>query len=201
MGAITGSTVAAFGSNYVAGDVIVIQQGSNAGATVAIHTVDGSGVPLTYTLPQDGFASVPNVVRGCGYSVQNNVPTVNGASPGTGFRVNITAVGPGTDASHGRIASFGSVVGGSGYAVNDTGYFLQGANISGVYRVTFVFGGAVSFFNFEPGDGYSVGPITTVATGPQPGGGSGFTFDVTAIVPCTSGGGGGSGYQNHVFGG
>jgi hypothetical protein len=65
--------------------------------------------------------------------------------------------------------------------------------------VTTAFGGGVSFFNFDPGDGYAVGPITTSPAGPQPGSGSGFALNVTAVVPCSAGGS--TGYVNITFGG
>lgn len=189
MGAITSSSVSSLGSGYIAGDVIEIAQGGNLSATIAIYTVDGLGVPLTYALPDQGFAGFFNdAIRGCGYFVQNNVPTFNGGSGGSGFVINILAVGPGTDATHGRLSS-GIVVPGRGYAVNDTGLFVQGSNQSACYRVTTIFpgSGGVAFFNFDPGDGYTLGPVTTIPAGPQPGSGSGFTRNSTGVSPCSSG--------------
>src|SRR6266849_5269416 len=125
-GAIISSSVAALGSGYSANQSIRVSQapGPDDGARVLIQTVDGSGVPLTYLLPDQGYFQT---LRGCGYTPANNVPTTFGGG-GSGFAINILAVGPGSDATHGGIFSFTSLSGGSGYALHDTGNLVQGAN-------------------------------------------------------------------------
>ncbi len=204
MGAITDSEVAALGSGYTAGDTLVVSQGGHTGATFYIRTVDGSGIPLDYIRPEEGFASFgSNAERGCGYSIQGNVPCTGGS--GHGLELNILAVGPGSDATHGRISVLLINASGSGWAVNDTGLLIQGGNNSGAYRVTSVTGtGAVLSMEIDPGDGYVVGPATTQNGGPQPGSGIGFTFPyagmdlfIQTIVACP-GVGPTSGYVNRL---
>ena len=192
MGAITSSSVAALGSGYSGGDILTVP-GGGANALVVINFVDGSGVPTSYVLPDQGFTTAG--VRGCGYRVANNIVCSGGS--GTGFKLNILSVGPGTDATHGNIGGTSVASGGSGYTVNDTGYIIQGTNTSGVYgQIGIGVGGAVTFFDIDPADGYKVGLATTTPGGPFPGSGSGFTINITSISPC---GGALSGYRNRFY--
>ncbi len=204
MGAITSSAEISLGSGYSAGELLGVIQGTGANftlpsAAIAILTVDGSGVPLTFLLPQEWDAGPPTEIgpsQGCGYFVQNNLATKHIAGPGAGagFVINILAVGPGSDLTHGSIGETQLDAGGVGYAVGDTGLIVQGGNHSAKYIVTAVDGitGAVTEVNSppapdiinDPADGYAVGPATTLNAGPQPGVGVGFTLDILEISMC-----------------
>lgn len=192
-GAITSSSVAAVGSGYTSGDSLLVTGGGGT-AGVVILTVGGGGVPSSYTLPDQGFAI--GAGRGCGYSVASNVPCSGGT--GTGFKINILAVGPGTNATHGTIGGTSVSSTGSGYAPADTGFFVQGANTSSVYIIDTVDGGGgVTTYNIDSADGYEVGIATTTPGGPQPGSGSGFTLAIASVFPCS--GGVQSGYRNKYY--
>lgn len=206
-GAIISSSAAAVGSGYAANDVIRVLQGANNGATVVILTVGGGGVPLTYSLPEQGYKTT-GANRGCGYNPASNLPTTPSFSGGTGFELNILAVGPGSDATHGGIFGFTTLIGGAGYALHDTGNLVQGANSSATYKITGIAGGVVVNFTNDPADGYAdsgvAGPVTFVNGGPQPGSGSGASITITfadgdisqcAFTPASSG------YINRIFGG
>lgn len=72
------------GSGYAALDTGHVIQGSNAGATFRVDTVDGGGAVLTYTITG----------AGAGYVPENALATdTNGI--GTGFKVNILTVNKG----------------------------------------------------------------------------------------------------------
>ena len=198
MGAITSSSVAALGSGYTAGDKLFITGGGGI-AVALIQTVGAGGVPATYLLPSAGaFADSGGnqlVERGCGYSIASNVPTTGGS--GSGFTIDILAVGPGTNATHGTINGTSLGSGGAGYAAGDSGVFVQGANQSGTYVVLTVDGGGgVVTWTPDPADGYAVGLTTTATGAPQPGSGSGFTMNIASISPC---GGVLSGYRNRFY--
>ncbi len=184
MGSITSTSVVSLGSGYAANDVIRVLQGANNTATIVIITVSG-GVPVTYNLPEQSFNGLPNrTQRGCGYTVENNVPTQMSGSGGSGFVINILTVGPNSDATHGVVDSFSTDPpgsGGSGYAVGDTGTFVQGTNNSGCYRVAAAAGGVVISAALDGGDGYAIGIATTVA---HTGGGSGFILDINDFFQC-----------------
>lgn len=203
MGAITSSSMGAAGSGYVANQIVRVSQGSgpNDGAHVVILTVGGGGVPLTLSLPEQGYETT-GALRGCGYTVQNGVPTTFGGAA-SGLTINILAVGPGSDATHGGIFSFSGLTGGVGFAVNDTGKLIQGSNSSSVYKVTGISGGAVVNLSIDPGDGYTAGTVSLVPAGPQSGSGSGASLTLTLgdISSCAFAPGVGSGYSNRVFGG
>lgn len=207
-GAIISSSVATPGSGYTANQIVRVSQspGPNDGAHVVILTVDGSGVPLTVSLPEQGYQTT-GAKRGCGYDPASNVPTTFGGA-GSGLALNILAVGPGSDATHGGIFGFTTLIGGSGYAVGDTGNLVQGANSSAVYRITGVAGGVVVNFSVDPGDGYAdsgvAGSVVFQNGGPQPGSGSGASITITfadgdisqcPFAPASSGS------INRVFGG
>ncbi len=214
MGAITSSSVSVLGSGYTAGDVLTVQQpGSGRTATIHIVTVDGSGVPLTYSLPDQGFGVL--ALRGCGYSVGSAVPTSGGT--GHGFKLDIAGVGPGSDSMHGSLVFPGGndhVFGnGGGFVVGDTGTLGQdgGTNTSATYRVTSVdLLGAVLEMIVDGADGYATsfnngsadwGPIFDATnSGPQPGVGGGLNPTGFSISAC-GGGGGSTGYVNRRFGG
>lgn len=72
---------------------------------------------------------------------------------------------------------------GSGYAVNDTGFFSTG-NGNAAYKITSVAGGAVTGYTITtPGTGYAVGnDVTTFTGGAQPGAGTGFAINLTAVT-------------------
>ncbi len=188
MGAITASSVVSLGSGYSAGVVLFVVQGANQTAYLQILTVDGSGVPLTYVLPEQSFAdsNVGISNRGCGYSPASNLPTAYASGPvgGVGFVVNILTVGPGTDATHGPIDELQIADGGAGYVTGDTGTIVQGGNVSGAYTVNASGGVVIDPVAFDPADGYAVGPATTVNGGPQPGIGAGLTLDILSILQC-----------------
>ena len=65
------------GSGYSAGDVLTVDDGGNS-ATVEILTVDGSGVPQTFQLQNNGT----------GYSIENGIPT-SYTGAGAGFKINV----------------------------------------------------------------------------------------------------------------
>lgn len=71
---------------------------------------------------------------------------------------------------------------GLGYAVGDTGMILGGL-IHSRYTVTGVDGsGGVTSYSLSGGNGYTVTTNQqTVTSGPQPGSGSGFSIDITAV--------------------
>jgi len=73
--------------------------------------------------------------------------------------------------------------GGSGYAVGDTGTVDTG-NFAATYVVDSVSGGVVVTYTItDPGGGYEVTTgATTEVGGSQPGSGSGFTIDITAVT-------------------
>jgi len=208
MGAITSSSVAALGSGYFAGETIKVLQGANDTARIVILTVDGSGVPLTYLLPHQISLTGPVQQPGCGYTVATNVPTTStptGGGIGSGFAINIDAVGPDSDATHGGITSIGVNNVGSGYVLHDTGLIVQGANQSAAYKIQGVSGGAIIALLVSRGDGYAFNlsgatNATALNAGPQPGVGSGAQFNIDDILQCDFIPGG-SGYQNRVFGG
>lgn len=197
-GAIVRTNTSIVGSGYTAGDIIDVDQSGNRTATINIQTVDGSGVPLTYLAPEDGFPS--RTLRGCGYTTQNNTPTAGGT--GSGFLIDILSVGPGTDATHGGIFSLSITTAGSGYALNDTGLIVQGANDSSTYKVTGASGGGVIHLLVDAADGYALGAASLTSGGPQPGGGSGCTIDINDVEPCSfTPPPSNSGYVNRLFGG
>lgn len=182
MGAITSSSVASSGSGYTPGQIVRLAQGSDDGARVVILTVNGSGVPLTLSLPEQGFQTT-GAHAGCGYFVQNNVPTTFGGA-GSGLTINILAVGPGSDATHGGIFGITVSAGGSGWAVNDTGTLVQGSNSSATYKVTGINTGALVNLSVDSVDGYAIGSVTLVPGGPHPGSGGGATVSVDTISQC-----------------
>ncbi len=210
MGAITSSSIATLGSGYSALDTLGIIQPGGVGARLQIITVDGSGVPLTFAMPEDNYpgtpASTPYVVhRGCGYSLGTGLATQNFGNPpspavGSGLTLDILSVGPGSDATHGVITGFDYaltplhfyIAGTSGYAPGDTGLIIQGANDSSPYVVGPLVGPgdadgpagallAVNGFAYDNADGYAHTPALAVSGGRQPGSGSGF-----ALTPYTS---------------
>jgi hypothetical protein len=82
----------------------------------------------------------------------------------------------------GIISTAGITAAGSGYAANDTGTITTG-NKNATYKVLTVSTGAVATFSITfGGSGYSVatGQATAVG-GAQPGAGTGFTVNVTAV--------------------
>ncbi len=188
MGSILSSSVVSVGTGYSALQNIAVKQGTNKTAHIFIITVDGSGVPLTYLLPEV-FANDPYRVtdRGCGYTVQNSVPTDNLGGGGSGFVVNILTVGPGSDGTHGVLANYTTTNTGSGYAVGDTGLFVQGGNNSATYRITTASGGHVAFLLRDFGDGYTLGVVVPTNGGSQPGIGSGYAITCTGTSQCSSG--------------
>jgi hypothetical protein len=85
-------------------------------------------------------------------------------------------------ATTGIIATAGITAAGTGYAANDTGTITTGNGLA-TYKVLTVSSGAVATFSITfGGAGYTVatGQATAVG-GAQPGAGTGFTVNVTAI--------------------
>jgi hypothetical protein len=83
----------------------------------------------------------------------------------------------------GIISAAGITAAGAGYAINDTGTITTG-NKNATYKVLTVSAGAVATFSITfGGSGYAIatGQATAVG-GAQPGAGSGFTVNVTAIT-------------------
>lgn len=86
------------------------------------------------------------------------------------------------------VAAFGGAIltsslnsGGAGYAVGDTGA-ISGGLISAVYIVVTVSGGAVTSYMLVGGTGYVTNTdVQTQPGGSQPGSGTGFTIDITAV--------------------
>lgn len=90
----------------------------------------------------------------------------------------------------GTITASGVTAGGNNYAVGDTGDipctdFLGNAGNPATYVVTTVSSGHVTGFTLTNHDpGYAVGPgLPTETSGAQPGTGTGFTVNATAINP------------------
>ncbi len=172
MGIVLSSSVVAVGTGYHAGDQIAVNQTGNHTATINILTVDGSGIPLTYALP-DTFmshtASPPQPTHGgCGYHTQNNVPTLGGF--GVGFILNILTVGPGSDINHGPIVSIDVSGNPAGWTLYDTGFIKQGGIIVGTFRAVGINTGALISIQIGSSDGCADGAVTLVAGGIQPGG-------------------------------
>jgi hypothetical protein len=73
--------------------------------------------------------------------------------------------------------------GGTGYAVNDTGTIVQSGGSGATYIVNSVSSGAVVTFTITSGGtGYSTATgVLTAKGGAQPGAGSGFTVNITAL--------------------
>src|SRR5207253_1382128 len=121
---------------------------------------------------------------------------------GAGFVINILAVGPNSDATHGVPDSLSldpPGAPGSGYVVGDTGFFTQGTNSSGCYRIAAASGGVPSSISIDGADGYALGPVICTRAGPQTGSGSGLILDLNDFNPC--GFVAISGYLNRTFGG
>lgn len=199
-GAIISSSLAAGGLGYTPNQVVRVSQspGPDDGARAVVLTVGAGGVVLTYSL-ESGYQTNA-ALRGCGYTAASNVPTTFGGA-GSGFAINILAVGPGSDATHGGIFSFTSLSGGSGYVLHDTGNLVQGANSSAVYRLSQVAGGVVINLSIDPADGYGAGVCNLVNGGPQPGVGTGASITLTLSDISQCGFGAPTGYRNRTFGG
>ncbi len=199
-GAILNAGLNNYGSGFSPNTILVVGQGSNNTARMVILTVDGDGVPTSYYLPPESFLTT-GALRGCGYFLQDGVPTYFnlGLTLPSPLTIDIRAVGPGSDATHGGIFSLSITAPGSGYALNDTGVIVQGANISSTYKVVGVSGGGVIHLSIEPADGYALGAASLANDGIQPGVGSGCSIDINDVEPCPFGAL--SGYINRTFGG
>lgn len=189
-GAITFFVIVSGGTGYAVGDEGDIVQGigiDNRSAEYVVDTVDGSGA-VTSVLPLGFGFLLPTrtTTRGCGY-MPGMARTNATSGGGSGMTIRIIAVGPGTDATHGKIGDFAINNTGTGYAAGDTGEITQGMNHTATYTIEGVIaGGVVAGLRFiDKADGYAVG--TNVATsrgGPQIGGGSGLTFDIISVFAC-----------------
>lgn len=102
--------------------------------------------------------------------------------------------------SIGPIAALEKNAGGTGYAVGDTGYLIQGGNTpgtpggNGTYIVDTEGSGVILTFTMtNAGTGYDTdvgtSELSTTPGGGQPGAGDGFTWDLLAVAPTTGGGG------------
>jgi hypothetical protein len=151
------SVVNAAGTGYAAGDQGTVNGGGTGTlAFYVVDTVDGGGGVLTYHL----------IDPGQGYATGTGIATTATTGAGTGFTIDIT-----------------STSGGLGYLVGDTGTIDTG-KVQAFYTVNTVDGsGAVLTYTISPsGAGYATG--TTISTTPgaaQPGIGSGFYVDITAV--------------------
>lgn len=85
----------------------------------------------------------------------------------------------------GQISASSLQNGGTGYAVNDTGTVINGSGVPATYIITAVSAGVVTTYTLTtPGTGYlPQNGYQTQRGGGQPGGGSGFTINVTAVPP------------------
>lgn len=155
---ISFSTLNAGGAGYAVGDTGSVA-GGNPSALYRVLTVGGGGAVATYQLTDPG----------AGYATAAGVATATGGSQpgsGAGFKINIT-----------------STSGGAGYAVGDTGT-VAGGKAQAFYTVNTVdANGSILTYTIAPaGAGYSVGTsIATATGGTQPGAGSGFLLDITAV--------------------
>jgi hypothetical protein len=155
-------------------NVLTVSTGSGIGYAVGdTGSIGGGTVPAQYTvLTVDGVGGVLTFAvtdPGAGYSPSVGTVAINGGvqpGVGVGFTVNITAS-----------------AGGAGYAVGDTGT-IAGGKAQAFYLITGVDanGSVLTYTLSTPGAGYATGDtIATMTGGPQPGAGSGFTIDITAV--------------------
>lgn len=170
---LTASQILDPGALYAIGDTVTMQASSGFQTAYPVLTVTAvADRPVgTYLLPN----------AGTGYATATGVATTNiqpQPGVGTGLTINVTAV------SQGRIQTAALGVGGTGYAVNDTGFVLSNSR-DAVYRVTSVAAGVVTgFIIVNPGSAYTTTGVATTQAAPGliPNNGAGFTLNITAVA-------------------
>jgi hypothetical protein len=162
-----------FASSAAPGEWIIDPDASpvtGATATISYPSVGSSGtVASRYSTATNRNADWHDIQDGSGaipYKIDKN----------GGITVNPTVVGP--------IASTSLAIGGTGYAVNDTGTFLVSNTGTGAtYIITSVSGGVVTGYTVTAaGTGYAVHVASGVVGGAQPGVGTGFSIFVLTIT-------------------
>jgi len=88
-GEITTVTLNAAGTGYSANDIVTIVQAGGSLGTVKVDTIGGGGAVATFSI----------ITPGSGYAVANGLSTTVVPSGGTGFKLNITAIGSLTSAT------------------------------------------------------------------------------------------------------
>lgn len=135
------------------------------GNTVSINGVTGSLVQVT-SVSGGAVTGVLLLAGGTGASVANNIATTAVTGSGSGFTIDVTAVGSG---------------GGTGYAVGDTIAVVQVGATPGYATVATVSTGVVTSLTVNQGSqgtGYTVAKgIPTTTTGA----GTGLEVDITAV--------------------
>lgn len=159
-------------SGYAAGDTGTVNGNVGTNPTwYTISTVANAGGALAIALTNDGTL----------FTTTNYSAVDGGAQPGvgTGMVIQVTSVNGVT----GAITGFNITSQGHGYALGDTGSFLQGgAGTNATYIVGSVgVAGQVLTLQLNNGGGYSLGNQSTSTGGPQPGGGTGLVLDILSV--------------------
>lgn len=166
---LTGGTIGVTGGLFAVGDTItLLPNGGEASAFPILTVTATSSAPVTaFSLTNHGTT----------YSSNTNVATtaIQG-QPGGGSGLTLN-----TTASAGVVGSAAINVGGTGYAVNDTGTINGGAS-NAIYRVTTVAAGVVTaVIILNGGAAYASASAVPTTRGSPPGNaGLGFTVNTTA---------------------
>lgn len=151
-GAIRTLSINAAGTGYAPGDTVTISGAGGAPhANLTVLTVGGSGEILTFSILENGV----------GYTIQTGVTTTS--SPGTGFTVNVTAVGD-------SIVEWGFASDadrGSGYSVADNIPLTGGSGTNAKLQINSVSSGASGSLTVEGTKTLSELGFTTGVTGQQ----------------------------------
>jgi hypothetical protein len=178
------------GSLYNVGDTIILQA-PNGGTVTAYPEIEVTSIS------NNPVTGVSLVNAGTTYTGASNVattPVQPQAGVGKGLTLNLTAV-------NGSITTFSIGSGGTGYAVNDTGYIIGGGGTGGWFIVTGESGGivnGVTLLNRGAGYGTTSGAATQAGAPFPPNTGTGFTLITAATSGPISAIGidnGGQGYQ------
>ena len=154
--------------NYALGYAASSVSGTPTGVDYTFYmTAWVPGNPATYWNDTLDYTLFNSLTPATPASITMNLDTTSSATPGTGATVNITAVsslGTGVPEPPGAASQFylGGIIetvtitGGTGYAVGDTYWLVQGSNITAQITITAVDGlGAITGFTIVP-DSYSV---------------------------------------------
>lgn len=155
---------------------IPLTGGSGTGAIATITTAPISPGNI-------GVVAVAVTTQGTGYLIGDILSASNaiiGAGSGSGFAVPVATL------SAGGIATFGSIIGGSGYSGTSGSYRnvpLTGGSGSGALADIMIgAGGAVSVVAISfPGINYLIGDVLSASNANLGGSGSGFSVSVAAI--------------------
>lgn len=165
---------ASFGFAFTGG--VTCPTHSSINATIELRNVNitlyGTGGPTVTPTGSGSFVAYSGYeyVVAYGNSASGQVSSATPASANTG------PLGAG-------ISTSTLVAAGTGYAVDDTGIVVAG-NYNATYKILTVSSGAVLTYSITAaGGGYSVANnVGTTPSGSQPGSGSGFTINITALT-------------------